>query len=91
MMELAMKPVSPYLQRPLRTLREACFEIARARGDPPPPCRGCTFERRCLDEARCLRRERKKQILERAGRTASRRCEAQLGCSFSANSRYIRR
>ncbi len=87
-----MKPVSPYLQRPLRTLREACFEIARARGEPPPPCRGCTFERRCRDEARCLRRDQKKRIRQRAGRTVSRRmAKAELGSSFSANSRYIRR
>ena len=60
-----MEPVSPYLQRPLRGMREACFEICRVRGEPPPHCRGCLFEDRCMAEARHLRRKQKKDTLER--------------------------
>ncbi len=66
-----MTVVSPYLQRPLRGLREACFEIARARGEPAPACRGCEFEKRCLAEARCLRREQKKRLFEPVRRRVS--------------------
>jgi cyclic pyranopterin phosphate synthase len=85
-----MKPVSPYLQRPLRGMHEACFEIARARGEPAPRCHGCMFEDRCLAEARCLRRDQKKLMFERMRRTASGvTVESDLGGSLPANSRYI--
>ena len=44
-----MLKLSPYLDRPLRRLRDACRESAAARGEEPP-CDACSVSDRCATD-----------------------------------------
>ncbi len=54
---------SPYLQRPVRTLRQACLDHARIRATVPP-CRACESKRPCEIMTRHAHRQSKKRFIE---------------------------
>ena len=43
---------SPYLDRPRRSLPEACHDIARKHRNPPPPCGACSLVAFCRGAGR---------------------------------------
>ena len=56
-------PCSPYLVRPLRTLRVACHDAARTH-DETPPCGACAVKPECDAMTRRTHRSHKKSMLE---------------------------
>ena len=55
-------PVSPYLKRPARSLRQACIDSAISHGIDPPDCDVCDLEDICIDQTRRQRRAQKKMM-----------------------------
>jgi len=60
--------VSPYLQQSIRTMRQACMEIAADGGAPPPDCKACRNRKTCLLMERRFRREQKREYYRRIAR-----------------------
>ena len=67
-MKVDAATVSPYLHRPVRTMRQACLQIAADRGGPPPDCKACGNRKTCLLMERRTRREQKREFYRRIGR-----------------------
>ena len=64
-------PVSAYLKRPARTLRQVCADSAASHGIDPPECDDCDVEDICIEQTRREHRARKKMM--HCGTSARRR------------------
>ena len=59
MVEIVPQLCSFYLRRPLRSLRQACKDIHRARGDASTPCGDCAIGEFCARETARTRHDRR--------------------------------